>query len=88
MKSEHKSILDITHGLAAVRKMEGLNEIEVLHFCGYFEKPSAADYEALTRELVEDPEFGLVGKKFELIEAPQDLIDQVKRDYESNISGS
>jgi len=88
MKSEHRSFLDITHGIASVRKMEGLNEIEVLHFCGYFEKPSVADYESLLRELEEDPEFGLAGKKFELIEAPQDLIDQVKRDYESNISGS
>lgn len=80
MSSEHNSIKDITHGLAAVRRKGELNEIEVLHFCGYFEKPSAADYEALLKELSEDPEFGLIGQKFELIEAPQDLIDQIKKD--------
>lgn len=88
MSSDHenKTIMDITHGLAAVRRVGDLNEIEVLHFCGFFEKPSAAEWESLNRELSEDPEFGLVGQKFELIEAPQDLIDKIKNDYESTIS--
>ena len=29
MNSEHKTIQDITHGLAAVRKVGDLNEVEV-----------------------------------------------------------
>jgi len=86
MNSEHKTIQDITHGLAAVRKVGDLNEVEVLHFCGYFEKPSVADYESLLQELTENPEFGLINSKFELIEAPQELIDQIKKDHEGNIS--
>ena len=86
MSSETKSVLDITHGIAAVRRGKEMNEIEVLHFCGYFEEPSVSDYEALDKELREDPEFGLTDAAFELIPAPQDLIEQIKKDYESNIS--
>lgn len=88
MSSEDKSIMEITHGIAAVKRIGDSQAIDVLHFCGYFEKPSAADYDSLLKELTENPEFGLVGQKFELIDAPQDLIDQIKKDYESNISGS
>jgi hypothetical protein len=88
MNLEDKGVMNITHGIAAVKKRRDSQEIEVLHFCGYFEKPSAEDYEHLLAELTENPEFGLIDEKFELIEAPQDLIDQVKKDYESNISGS
>lgn len=80
--------MDITYGIAAVKRIGDSQAIDVLHFCGYFEKPSATDYDSLLKELTENPEFGLIGQKFELIEAPQDLIDQIKKDYESNISGS
>ena len=85
MNSEDKSIMEISHGIAAVKKIGDSQAIDVLHFCGYFEKPSAADYDSLLKELTENPEFGLTDEKFELIEAPQDLIDQIKKDYESNI---
>jgi len=88
MRSDDKTIMDITHGIAAVKRIGDSQGIDVLHFCGYFEKPSAADYDSLLKELTENPEFGLVDQKFELIEAPQDLINQIKKDYESNISGS
>ena len=85
MSSEDKSIMEITHGIAAVNRIGDSQGIDVLHFCGYFEKPSASDYDSLLKELTEDPEFGLIDQKFELIEASQDLIDQIKKDYESNI---
>ena len=88
MNLEDKGVMNITHGIAAVKKRRDSQAIDVLHFCGYFEKPSAADYDSLLKELTENPEFGLTNEKFELIEAPQDLIDQIKKDYESNISGS
>lgn len=89
MNSENKTIADITHGIAAVRRIGETQAIEVLHFCGFFEKPSAADYDALLKELNEDPDFELIDQKFELIEAPQDLVDQIKKDYnEGNISRS
>ena len=85
MSSDDKSIMEISHGIAAVKRIGDSQAIDVLHFCGYFEKPSAADYDSLLKELTENPEFGLANEKFELIEAPQDLIDQIKKDYESNI---
>lgn len=88
MSSENKTVMDITHGIAAVKRIGETQAIDVLHFCGFFEKPSAADYDSLLKELTENPEFGLIDEKFELIEAPQDLIDQIKKEYEDNISGS
>ena len=78
MKSEDKTIQDITHGIVAVRRDVKKNEIQVLHFCGFFEEPSAASYDDLRRELEEDPEFGLVDQEFELIAATDDMIAHVK----------
>ena len=85
MNSDDKSLMEITHGIAAVKRIEDSQAIDVLHFCGYFEKPSASDYDSLLKELTENPEFGLIDQKFELIEAPHDLIEQIKKDHESNI---
>ena len=78
MNLDNKTIQDITHGIVAVRKDDTKNEIHVLHFCGYFEEPSAAAYDDLRRELEEDPEFGLTGQEFELVAATQEMIDHVK----------
>lgn len=78
MKSEDKTIQDITHGIVAVRRDEKRNEIHVLHFCGFFEEPSAASYDDLRRELEEDAEFGLAGQEFELIPATEEMIAHVK----------
>lgn len=79
MKSEDKTIQDITHGIVAVRRDVKKNEIQVLHFCGYFEEPSAAAYDDLRRELEEDAEFGLAGQEFELIPATAEMIEHVKQ---------
>jgi hypothetical protein len=73
-----RSIENITHGIAAIRINAENDRVDVLHFCGYFEEPSVMDYEELKRELEEDPEFGLVGEEYELIPAPQDLIEIMK----------
>lgn len=75
-----KTIQDITHGLVAVQRNSKKNKIYVLHFCGYFEEPSAADYESLRKELEEDEELGLVGQEFELIIATPEMIDYVKNE--------
>lgn len=78
MSSEHKTIQDITHGIVAIRKDDVKNEIQVLHFCGYFEEPSLADYEDLRKELTDDSEFGLVDQEFELVPATEQMIAHVK----------
>ena len=86
MSSEIKTVQDITHGIVAVRKDIKKNEIYVLHFCGYFEEPSLADYESLDKELREDPEFRLTDGDFELMPATEEMINHVKRQDEGNIS--
>lgn len=79
MSLDDKSVQDITHGLVAVRKDEAKNELQVLHFCGFFEEPSVADYNSLRKELEEDSEFGLVGQEFEIIEATSEMLEHVKK---------
>jgi hypothetical protein len=78
MSLEDKTIQDITHGLVAIRRDDKKNEIHVLNFCGFFEEPSVADYHSLRKELEEDPEFGLIGQDFEIIEATAEMIEHIK----------
>lgn len=80
MSSEDKKVQDITHGIVAVRRDDKKNEMYVLHFCGFFEEPSAADYDSLRKELEEDPEFGLTDQEFELIAATPQMLEYVKKD--------
>ena len=47
----------------------------ILHFCGYWKKPADVDIENLYNELMSDPTFGLIGKNFIVIEAPQELVN-------------
>lgn len=44
----------ITHGVVAVTESQ-----EILHFVGYEQQPTVADYDGLLRELGSDPELGL-----------------------------
>jgi hypothetical protein len=75
-----KQLADITHGIAAVTKDETDGSIFILHFCGYFEEPSLADFEDLRNELETNPEFGLVDMEFELILATDDMLKHVKEE--------
>lgn len=62
----------INHGIIAV---EGN---KILHFCGYEQPPTVHDFENLEQELKTDPEFGLTGIPFVLMQAPAELIEQFK----------
>jgi hypothetical protein len=65
-----------THGIIAYEKVEGA--LYILHFCGYWEKPTDIEYQALKEELNADQEFNLIGridKDVFLMEASPQMID-------------
>ena len=64
--------MKINFGLMAVNRKA--KRIE--HFCGYTERPTRVDHEALMEELTTDPEFGLVDRMDEivLLEAPPEVV--------------
>lgn len=78
MDELNKELKDVTHAILAVQYEDGGKEVKVLHICAYFEEPSAADYDALRKELEEDDEFGLIGIDFELIAAPDYILADIK----------
>lgn len=74
-----ETIENIAHGIVAfVRDEKNPEQIVILHFCGYFEEPTEADYTAIKTELATSEDFGLRGIDFELGAATQEMIDYFK----------
>ena len=67
---------EFKYGIIAVRPAEE-GMADILHFCGYEEPPTEADYKALREELANDEEFGLVAdiESLTLIEAPPEIVE-------------
>lgn len=68
-----------THGIIAVNptKPDENDNLEVLHFVGYWTEPTEEDVLSLWKELNEDEEFGLKNQidEIELIPAPEDIVE-------------
>jgi len=71
----------VRFGIVAVRPPNK----EVLHFCGYKKKPEEETFAELWRELLTDPEFGLVGKMedVKLIPATPEQVEFFKKQIRS-----
>jgi hypothetical protein len=81
MNSDSKqfTIDDVTHGIVAyVRDEENPNQLVILHFCGYSEAPTEADFNNLKDELQNSEDFGLQGIDFELAEANEEMLNYFK----------
>lgn len=76
MSAESEIPFEFKYGIIAIRQAEG-GMADILHFCGYEEPPTQADYDALGKELATDKEFGLVASmdQIKLVEAPQEIVD-------------
>jgi len=74
--------VEINYGIIAIdtRDHDGLglykDGTRVLHFCGYENEPTAADYAALLEELHTDPEFA-IDMSFALVPAHDELVKQM-----------
>jgi hypothetical protein len=77
--SKQLTIDDVKYGIVAyVHDDENPNQLVILHFCGYGEKPTEEDYNALRDELQDSEDFGLQGIDFELAEATEDMLTYFK----------
>lgn len=74
---EHK-LENVTHGII-VLDPETLNEgnMDILHFCGYWNEINENDIEGLREELRTDEEFGLteIIDRLIIVEAPKEIVD-------------
>jgi hypothetical protein len=83
----------INFGIIAVNKEDYESKqgqmIDVLHFVGYENEPSEADYESLAKELEEDETFDLVDMvkngQILLIEAPEPTVEFFKNLYNEQL---
>lgn len=71
------NIKDIKYGLIAVDPTQEGDMKDILHFCGYWNKPSKEDAESLLEELKTDEEFGLteIADRLVIIPAPEDIVE-------------
>jgi hypothetical protein len=88
-----KEAFEINFGIIAVNKQayeakEG-QMIDVLHFVGYENEPSEADYESLYHELETDETFDLIemakNGQILLIEAPEPTVEYFKKLYNEQL---
>ena len=75
--------LQINYGFIVVHPDE---PYEILHFCGYQDKPTERDIKSLREELRDDPEFGLqeIWDKVEIQEASEGIVEEYKRIFGEN----
>lgn len=81
LRGEQNILMEFNYGLVAAIKIDEFH-IEILHFCGYENKPTEFVIQSLKEELETDPEFELVGRSdYFITEATPDMIDFYRRVY-------
>jgi hypothetical protein len=82
------NIFDIQYALMAIVPSTD-DKLDIRHFCGYEELPTAEEIERLRKELKTDPEFGLIDVDFVLTFAPPEVINfYIEMIQEKNEAGS
>jgi hypothetical protein len=74
---------NIKYALIVIDPLQEGEMKDILHFCGYWEKPGQHDAESLLKELKEDEEFGLTDIADRLIILP--CPDHILQQYLDNI---
>ena len=71
---------DIKYGLMVINPDQDPVDMDVLHFCGYANKPGEVEVAALREELLTDEEFGLTKHmdKLVILEAPEYIVEYFK----------
>jgi transposase-like protein len=78
-----QNVSDIKYGLIFVDSNKDEENLDILNFCEYWNKPSKKDAEHLREELLNDNEFGLtdIVRRLDIIPAP----DYIVKEFTSNI---
>jgi len=66
------------HGLMAMKKTDIMDDTktasDIVHFCGFWKKPTLNDYVSLYKELATDKEFDLIGVDVVILPAPKQVV--------------
>jgi len=78
--------MKINYGIIAVNSgtaVESINSMDdVLHFVGYEHRPTQQDATLLYEELISDVQFQLIDVKFDIIPAPNHIVELVREMFE------
>ena len=69
-------VKDIKYGLMGIDPTQESEMLDVLHFVGYWNKPSKQDAASLREELMTDEEFGLteIAHRLDILPAPNYIV--------------
>jgi hypothetical protein len=77
---------NIKYALIAVDPLQEGEMKDILHFCGFWEKPGQLEAEHLLNELKKDKEFGLtdIADRLIILPCPDDILQQYLNDIIDN----
>ncbi len=76
--SEEPDIKDIKYGLMVIDPTQEGEMMDILHFVGYWDKPTKIDADSLREELMTDEEFGLteIAHRLDILPAPDYIVQE------------
>jgi hypothetical protein len=77
-------VKDIKYGLIVVDPTQEGEMLDILHFVGYWNKPTLSDAESLREELMTDEEFGLteIAHRLDILPAPDYIVQEFLKGLE------
>ena len=81
---------DIKYGLIVIDPTQEDDMMDILHFCGYWDKPTKIDADNLREELMTDESFGLteIAHRLDILPAPdyivKEYVKEIIENYEHN----
>ena len=83
INEETNSVKDIKYGLIVIDPTQENEMMDILHFVGYWEKPTKIDADLLREELMTDEEFGLteIAHRLDILPAP----DYIVKEFMGNV---
>ena len=81
MKMETE-IKDMKFGLIVIDPTQEGEMMDILHFVGYWNKPTKKDADSLREELMTDEEFGLteIAHRLDILPAPDYIVEEFMKD--------
>jgi len=82
--NNEQQIQDIKYGLIVIDPTQEGEMMDILHFVGYWEKPTLRDAESLREELMTDEEFGLthIAHRLDILPAPDYIVQELLKGLE------
>ena len=77
-------IKDMKYGLIVIDSTQEGEMMDILHFVGYWNKPTKKDADSLREELMVDVEFGLteIAHRLDILPAPDYIVEEYKKEFE------